>query len=590
MGYFNLTSSFPYKAPLLRSQLDALTENDAYLKDHNWQDATRMLFHQASVPTGWTLATYLNDRWLRVVSGLGGGNGGSHLASSPIPFAHSHTIDTVANHTHAVTEHWHTLAILNTVNRVFGIGSSIISGAGDQDLQWFNDGGGGTNQTIIGKLEELASSEVSSPAGGHTHTFASAGSNFQISYADVIVGEKDTSSGYTDLTNFFQVDQKIDWEVFTATLNSLFKNDEYTKDRIPFGARTVVFGATAPLGWQKISVSSNGFGLRTNSTGGGYSAGNTIPGATMMFNHYHAMGPVANHDHTTPNHRHNFDESSVSNYNNLGGYMGNAGGALVPLNSAGGTHTIYRGRTANDGGGANMGAAGYHWHSETVIPLQNVQFKYLDVIQIEKLSSGAPYAYDTHPQTIAFKKLVSKQRLQGLAKNDEYLLFHVRQAGMKTFFYMSTPPITWTQIVSHDDKFLRFNNAGGGTYGGVKGLSTLLEVEHTHTFDTVPHYHSIPSHIHNLDSRSATAGTQFLAGGVAPWYAAIGEGGVPPNKGYVGEILSGLYPPFSWPVRPLTDAHESPMNSDNNAHTHTADSFGTDVELAYVDVILCQKD
>lgn len=43
---------------------------------------TRMLFYQASAPTGWTKITTHNDKALRVVSGTGGGSGGSTAFSS----------------------------------------------------------------------------------------------------------------------------------------------------------------------------------------------------------------------------------------------------------------------------------------------------------------------------------------------------------------------------------------------------------------------------------------------------------------------------------------------------------------------------
>jgi hypothetical protein len=57
---------------------------------------TRMLFAQASAPTGWTQITdaNLDDRMLRVVTGSGGGIGGTH---SPI------LMDVVPNHNHPAT-------------------------------------------------------------------------------------------------------------------------------------------------------------------------------------------------------------------------------------------------------------------------------------------------------------------------------------------------------------------------------------------------------------------------------------------------------------------------------------------------------
>lgn len=56
---------------------------------------TVMLFFQAAAPTGWTKVTTQNDKVMRVVSGAGGGAGGSIATSTGL--AHTHTVD---SHTH----------------------------------------------------------------------------------------------------------------------------------------------------------------------------------------------------------------------------------------------------------------------------------------------------------------------------------------------------------------------------------------------------------------------------------------------------------------------------------------------------------
>jgi hypothetical protein len=60
---------------------------------------TKMVFYQASAPTGWT-AVAVNDKFLRVVTagGTGGTTGGTHAASTTL--AHSHT---VTSHTHSIS-------------------------------------------------------------------------------------------------------------------------------------------------------------------------------------------------------------------------------------------------------------------------------------------------------------------------------------------------------------------------------------------------------------------------------------------------------------------------------------------------------
>jgi len=65
---------------------------------------TVMVFYQAAAPTGWTKSTSNNDKALRVVSGNGGGTGGTHALSSPPSLAHTHTS---AAHVHSVGAHSH---------------------------------------------------------------------------------------------------------------------------------------------------------------------------------------------------------------------------------------------------------------------------------------------------------------------------------------------------------------------------------------------------------------------------------------------------------------------------------------------------
>jgi len=69
---------------------------------------TVMVFYQASAPTGWTKSTSQNNKALRVVSGTGGGSGGSWDLSSgdtsSSTGAHTHT---GPSHTHSTPSHSH---------------------------------------------------------------------------------------------------------------------------------------------------------------------------------------------------------------------------------------------------------------------------------------------------------------------------------------------------------------------------------------------------------------------------------------------------------------------------------------------------
>ncbi len=59
-----------------------------------------MVFFQAAAPTGWTQDVTHNDKALRVVSGAGGGSGGTNAFSTNL--THTHTIASSGTHSHGV--------------------------------------------------------------------------------------------------------------------------------------------------------------------------------------------------------------------------------------------------------------------------------------------------------------------------------------------------------------------------------------------------------------------------------------------------------------------------------------------------------
>lgn len=121
---------------------------------------TRMVFYQASAPTGWTQVAGLVETYMLRVVASGSSGGGSGGSADPISFAFAHT-HSVSGTTGAGGSHTHTLTAGNDIR-------------------------GGLEAT----LENLTSDP-----GTHTHTFSatsgSGGTTFSPRYIDVVVAAKD---------------------------------------------------------------------------------------------------------------------------------------------------------------------------------------------------------------------------------------------------------------------------------------------------------------------------------------------------------------------------------------------------------------
>lgn len=94
-------------AATARQQLGLTAAATSSISAINYQlipQGTRMVFHQATAPAGWTQDTSVNDRVLRVVSGSGGGVGGdwkiTGLSASVNVHGHTLTIAQIPPHDH----------------------------------------------------------------------------------------------------------------------------------------------------------------------------------------------------------------------------------------------------------------------------------------------------------------------------------------------------------------------------------------------------------------------------------------------------------------------------------------------------------
>ena len=131
-------------------------------------DGSVMAFFQANAPTGWTKVTTQNDKVLRVVSGTGGGTGGSAATSAP---AHSlsagaHTLSTaeLASHNHSGVITGLTVSYPGNY-ALWPVSYQIVSGG--------------------------SSGSTSSTGSGNSHSHSLSGSITTPQYIDVIICSKD---------------------------------------------------------------------------------------------------------------------------------------------------------------------------------------------------------------------------------------------------------------------------------------------------------------------------------------------------------------------------------------------------------------
>lgn len=113
---------------------------------------TKLVFYQAAAPLGWTKDTSQNDKALRVVSGTGGGSGGSRALSSTV----------VGSTSAPLLEHKHTIS--------YGV-TSVVTGAGVFALVSLGSGAGSADTANTGI-----------PAGSDSHNH-----DLSLAYIDVIV-------------------------------------------------------------------------------------------------------------------------------------------------------------------------------------------------------------------------------------------------------------------------------------------------------------------------------------------------------------------------------------------------------------------
>lgn len=164
--------------------------------DAKFASGTKLIFPQAAAPTGWTKDTTHNGKVLRIVSGSGGGSGGSADPASTISLAHSHTVD---GHVHAISAA--AIAHNHEEATTFDTSSGQIKGVAENP---FGYGGAATTfnlGTFAARIGPQANtvlqvtSGMQSFAAGNTDSTSpgtdSQLSNVSLAYVDAIVCTKD---------------------------------------------------------------------------------------------------------------------------------------------------------------------------------------------------------------------------------------------------------------------------------------------------------------------------------------------------------------------------------------------------------------
>jgi len=588
MAYTDLTNSWEYKRPLFRTKLDLLGENDAFLKDNGWQTSTLKLFYMASAPVGWTQNVSINDRWLRVVNGIGGvggATGGTHAPSTAINLTHAHTLPSVGTHTHTIVGHRHDMT---TTGQNMEIPVDNFRGSGNEVMFQVNTGSGTPDTDVtMASFEPISESNASSASGSHTHTISNATfSDYQPRYVDIILASKDSSSGYTDITNFFFYGQEA---LDTIFQDLMYDNDEFNLNRImPNNARTMLNMAAAPQAWQKLTP-LNDYGLRVVSGAGVGTGGGAAFSTSLSLSHGHSIVADGDHNHTFPHHRHDTKQlgTTTRQIETLRSYRVVGNEVLYGL-SGGSSSTKLKGRTLLDGGSGNLNNSGTHSHS-TSTHSGSFSFRYLDVIIIEKISGSPTYSFVDYRAEFAYKKLITYQKLNKLGRNDDHVKYHTMPSGNVMFFYQSVAPLTWVQLTTQHDRILRVVTTVGGGTGGANNVGDTFNFSHTHTTTNASHSHSTPSHTHTWE----TTTVNDYGGDFESRYLYKRDGTLSEGSGGYHTMAFGRkesIPSGTWGHQILTTINSAVGQTDTLSHNHgTTGAAGSSFNFAYANVIMCQK-
>jgi len=161
---------------------------------------SRMIFHQASAPSGWTKSTTNNDRALRVISGsTGGQQGGDYAFSARLNSTVTTGGGAVQSHILSQAQmpsHYH-YAFRSGNHGQLRNGTNMSannypgSGSGAGNLYESYNISASNSAPDVGRTSSHVVTAGGSADQGHGHGFTQPGFNLAVHYTDVIICQKD---------------------------------------------------------------------------------------------------------------------------------------------------------------------------------------------------------------------------------------------------------------------------------------------------------------------------------------------------------------------------------------------------------------